>query len=359
MTHGTGEKKPARSGLAIGYVLMHNRRTMSDGFVQPGGSTQGEIRRAGAAIAAGTASQRDEEVVQEWRDCHAYVLNTFQNTLRRWIRDRPYVLVQRLKRLSTVRDKLSTGRSKDVASMHDLAGCRIIFPTVDDLHAYRKEFHKGTRSAHTYVSNGKFDYLANPKATGYRGMHDVFKYNVMRKPGSAWNGLRVEIQYRTQAQHAWATAVEISDLIDGERVKFDRGANIERERLFVLTSEYIARNVEGMKGPLPALTDEEVSEEMRILEGKIGVLGRLRALGARQIEVPNKKNLVLQFTNNELHVLSFNSAKQAMNKRNQVELESPDTDVVYIRAEKPNEVASAFRNYFRDARGFLDLLPRF
>lgn len=359
MTEATGEKKPAQGRFAGSYVVVHNRSTMSDGFVKPGGSTQGEIRRAGEAIAAGASTQRDEEVVQEWRDCHAYVLNTFQNTLRRWIRDPQYVLVQRLKRLSTVRDKLATGRSKDVASMHDLAGCRIIFPNVAHLHKYRDEFHKGTRSAHKYVSAGKFDYLTSPKETGYRGMHDVFKYHVTREPGDAWNGLRVEIQYRTQAQHAWATAVEISDLIDGERVKFDRGANIGRERLFALASEYIARNAEGMRGPLPALTDSEVSEEMRTLEGRIGVLGRLRALGARQIEVPNKKNLVLWFSDNELQVLSFNSAKQAMNKRNLIELESPEADVVYIRAEKPNEVASAFRNYFRDARGFLDLLPSF
>ncbi|MFE1574391.1 RelA/SpoT domain-containing protein [Comamonas odontotermitis] len=330
---------------------------MSDSFVKPGGSSKVEIRRAGDAIAAGSATRRDEEIVQEWRDCHAYVLNTFQGTLRRWIRARPYVLVQRLKRLNTVRDKLATGRAVNVSSMHDLAGCRIIFPSVQELLHFREEFHTGTRSAHEYASAGKFDYLAEPKSTGYRGMHDVFKYQVAAAPGNAWNGLRVEIQYRTLAQHAWATAVEISDLIDNARVKFDRGVNDAREHLFALASEYIARNSEGMRGPLPDLTDEQIEEELLHLENELGVLGRLKALVARQAEVPKSRNLVLRFSGDQLQVLGFNSPKKAMIARNQVELEEPDADVVYIRAEKPNEIVSAFRNYFRDAKGFLDLLP--
>lgn len=327
-------------------------------FTKPGTHTKGEIRRAGEAIAKGVASRADEQVLQEWRDCHAYVLNTFQQTLRRWIRNRPYVLVQRLKRLNTVKDKLRTGRATDVATMNDLAGCRLIFPSVPELISYRDEFHSKSRAEHHYLSGGKFNYLGSPKATGYRGMHDVFRYNVQEPPGEAWNGLRVEIQYRTQAQHAWATAVEISDLIDGERVKFDRGANVERERLFVLASEYIARNAENMKGALPELSDAQVLNELVGLEHKIGVFGRLRALSAGAPVIPKSKNLVLCFSDS-LEIIPFRSGRQALARRNQIELDSPDLDVVYIRAEKPHEVAGAFRNYFRDAQGFLDLLPAF
>lgn len=336
---------------------MHNRWNMIESIVQPGLHSKGAIERAGKAMAECRATENDEKIVQYWRDCHAYVLNTFQGTLRRWIRDDPYVLVQRLKRLNTIRDKLQTGRSKDVASMHDLAGCRIIFPSIEDLRKYRDEFHSKTRAKHEYVSSGKYDYLANPKATGYRGMHDVFRYRVAGPPGDVWNGLRVEIQYRTQAQHAWATAVEISDLIDHARVKFDQGANRERERLFVLASEYIAREVEGMKGYLPAISDAALLFELRSLEAQLGVFSRLRAVSSSQIDIPNSKNLVLVFSD-QLKIDGFRSARQAMVERNNYELLEPEVDVVYIRAEKPSEVANAFRNYFRDARAFISLLPQ-
>lgn len=337
-------------------LIVHNCFPMSEAFVQPGLHSRGAIERAGKAMADQVATEDDEKVVQYWRDCHAYVLNTFQGTMRRWIRDNPYVLVQRLKRLNTVRDKLQTGRAKDVSSMHDLAGCRIIFPTISALAEYRNEFHAKTRAKHEYVSAGKYDYLSYPKDTGYRGRHDVFRYKVDSPPGNSWNGLRVEIQYRTQAQHAWATAVEISDLIDRERVKFDRGANRERERLFVLASEYIARNAEGMKGAVPEISDRQLLSEISSLESQLGVFNKLRALSASQIDVPNSKNLVLVF-GDFLQIQGFRSARQAMDERNSYELFSPDIDVVYIRAEKPSEVANAFRNYFRDAKAFISLLP--
>ena len=335
---------------------MHNRWIMSEAFVKPGLHSKGAIERAGKAMANCCATEDEEKIVQYWRDCHAYVLNTFQSTLRRWIRDNPHVLVQRLKRLNTVRDKLQSGRSKDIASMHDLAGCRIIFPNVKALRTYRDEFHSKTRAQHEYLSRGKYDYLANPKVTGYRGMHDVFKYKVGGPPGDVWNGLRVEIQYRTQAQHAWATAVEISDLIDHARVKFERGAHVERERLFVLASEYIARNEEGMNGAAPELSDAELIYEMGCLEQKLGVFSRLRAVSANQVTVPNSKNLVLTF-NDSLKVEGFRSASMAMAHRNVLELMESESDVVYIRAEKPSEVANAFRNYFRDAKAFISLMP--
>lgn len=356
-TNHSDEKNPARGGARVvdGFPRQ-NRWTMSEAFVKPGSHSKGSIERAGKAMAQCRATEEDERIVQYWRDCHAYVLNTFQGTLRRWIRDSPYVLVQRLKRLNTVRDKLQTGRSKDIASMHDLAGCRIIFPSVHDLHAYRKEFHSKTRAQHEYVSKDRYDYLTNPKPTGYRGMHDVFRYKVGAGPGDAWNGLRVEIQYRTQAQHAWATAVEISDLIDHSRVKFVRGSDLERERLFVLASEHIARNAEGMRGAVPNISDSELLSELQSIEQSLGVFSRLRAVSASEVLVPNSKNLVLTFSD-QLTIDGFRSARQAMEQRNYIELFEPDKDVVYIRAEKPSEVANAFRNYFRDAKAFISLLP--
>lgn len=102
--------------MSGGRLFGNNRWHMSDAFTKPGKYTKGQIERAGKAIAAGRGLAADNKIVQEWRDCHAYVLNTFQNTLRRWIRAEPYVLVQRLKRLNTVKNKLLTGRAKDLAS---------------------------------------------------------------------------------------------------------------------------------------------------------------------------------------------------------------------------------------------------
>ena len=42
--------------------------------------------------------------------------------------------------------------------------------------------------------------------SGYRGVHLIYRYNSDRK--TEYNTLLIEMQLRSQLQHAWATAVE-------------------------------------------------------------------------------------------------------------------------------------------------------
>ena len=50
----------------------------------------------------------------------------------------------------------------------------------------------------------------------------------------------MELQYRTQAQHAWATALEVVSRVTENQPKFDRGDERYME-FFRLASEIIAR----------------------------------------------------------------------------------------------------------------------
>ena len=49
------------------------------------------------------------------------------------------------------------------------------------------------------------DYVENPKDSGYRSIHYVYKYS---SKADKYNGLKIELQIRTKLQHNWATAVE-------------------------------------------------------------------------------------------------------------------------------------------------------
>ncbi|MDX5299682.1 MAG: RelA/SpoT domain-containing protein, partial [Gammaproteobacteria bacterium] len=69
----------------------------------------------------------------------------------------------------------------------------------------------------------KYDYIKRPKSTGYRGIHDVYSYDVNSKNGDKYRGLLIEIQYRTLVQHAWATAVEVIGFITENQPKFQQG----------------------------------------------------------------------------------------------------------------------------------------
>lgn len=195
------------------------------------------VKKAGRAISDGAATQDDFDLVDRWRASHGYVINTFQVWIKRHIARKGYNVefAQRLKRRNTVVDKLKRKNSSgdllisDVSAMHDFAGYRMIFDNIQELNEFRAYMHsssvmKNVKHTLRYPAE-KYDYIVHPKSTGYRGIHDVYRHlprGSEREEGKKpWDNLLVEIQYRTRAQHAWATAVEISDLVDGERTKFE------------------------------------------------------------------------------------------------------------------------------------------
>jgi ppGpp synthetase/RelA/SpoT-type nucleotidyltranferase len=214
----------------------------STGWVKPEFSKK-RVRKAGQRIRAGTATEEDWKVLDNWRRAHAYVLNTFQMRLRstrkRFGSD--VQVAQRHKRLPTIIDKLTREPGMQLDRMHDIAGCRAILPDIKSLERFRKIF-LDTRSKHRHINanDDRYNYIKRPKDSGYRGIHDVFETILESKSGSVWNGLRVEVQFRTRYQHAWATAVETVDLLNGERAKFGQ-ASPQLQRFFKVASELIAR----------------------------------------------------------------------------------------------------------------------
>ncbi len=142
-------------------------------FVAPGGYTKGELDRAGERIRAGQASPGDLPMLDNWRASHLYVINTFQAALRarrtRFPKGNLVTIAQRLKRRPTIIDKLSREPGMSLSRMHDIAGCRLIFADVTTL----QEFRKGvlsSRARHELVGGvDRYDYLRNPKQSGYRG----------------------------------------------------------------------------------------------------------------------------------------------------------------------------------------------
>ena len=70
------------------------------------------------------------------------------------------------------------------------------------------------------------DYIEKPQKSGYRGIHLVFEfYNVpvSNENDQYWKSLQIEMQIRTELQHAWATGVEIVSVMRGENLKAGQG----------------------------------------------------------------------------------------------------------------------------------------
>lgn len=325
----------------------------SNGY--PGGS-KSRVNLAGDHIRAGTPTFEDILIVDKWRAAHRAVLNTFQAILRSRTRHTGVTVAQRHKRQRTIYDKLSRFPKMQLSRMDDIAGCRLIFQDIESLYAFRTNFHKARFNHKRRNELDKYDYIRQPKATGYRGIHDVYEYHVNSEVGRRLAGLFVEIQYRTLVQHAWATAVEVIGFITESQPKFQQGDK-RYETAMALASEILARAFEASVGPFPELDDRGVVRRFLALDNELGLMKMLRGLNAADKAVTEKRNAILIFSGaQDLEVRSYRDATDALRALFELEKGRPDLDVVLVRADTSEEIRLAFKNYFSDARDFIRLV---
>jgi putative GTP pyrophosphokinase len=300
---------------------------------------------------------RDEyNVLENWRTSHGAVLNTAQAWLRRLEKGQKPVVGQRLKRFNTIVDKLATKRSRDLSTMHDIAGVRLIFRNEQELRQFRTRMDT-SRAKHTRThERSRFDYIAAPKETGYRGVHDVFERRVApANHPSAWDGLKFEVQLRTAVQHAWATAVEVYDSVQEARFKFE-GSNEAAYQQFLLISEMFARIHENNMSCLPDHEDVDLVKQCVELENETGMIEMFRNLSTAQTFDVLKQNSILQrLTDGRLRVWTFRNFSEAVRAISEVESRDETTNAVLVAAKTPQHIREAFRNYFDDTSDFVSL----
>jgi putative GTP pyrophosphokinase len=236
---------------------------------------EGAINRAGDAIRDGALTDELRAALDSWRAAHKHVLNSFQSILRnrtkRGAGQQKIFVAQRLKRRVTIVDKLYREPSMQLARMDDVAGCRLIFPSIAALNKVREGMHDAQFKHKRKNAFDKYDYIKGPKITGYRGIHDIYEYVSQSKEGKPFSGLLIELQYRTYYQHAWATAVEVVTRVTENQPKFDRGDERYKE-FFRLASEMIARIFEDTTSCYPAISDQELVRSFREINSEIHLL---------------------------------------------------------------------------------------
>ena len=321
----------------------------------PGGSKT-RVSRAGASVRNNTADLDDLLVIEEWRAAHRAVLNTFQAILRNRTAFTNITVAQRHKRKSTIFDKLLRLPGMQLARMDDVAGCRLIFSDMDSLYKFRATFHKARFHHKLKNEIDKYDYIKTPKDTGYRGIHDVYSYDVNSESGQHLKGLLVEIQYRTEVQHAWATAVEVIGFITVNQPKFEKGDN-RYQHAMALASEIMARVYEDANGPFPEKSNIDLVKEFLTIDNELDLLAMLQGLNMADAAVTENRNAILIFhESSELEVRTYRSSTEALSSLFELEKEMPDIDIVLVKADTSEEVRFAFKNYFSDAQDFIRLV---
>ena len=328
---------------------------MEEKLKYPGGS-KSRVNKAGDNLKKHIGTDEDNSVFDEWRSAHRFVLNTFQAMLRTKIKGTDISFAQRHKRKKTIIDKLSRLPGMQLSRMDDIAGCRLIFQDIDALYRFRESFHNSSFDHKLRNEQDKYDYIKGPKATGYRGIHDIYIYDVRSSRNEELAGLQIEIQYRTLIQHYWATANEIIGFITESQPKFERGDK-RYQTAMAYASEILARVHETKAGPYSEMPDKAIVDNFQKLNKELGLLTMLKRMNSQNIELGKKKNTILIYNESEeLHIKTYRDSGDAIKALFRLEKEYPNFDIVLVKADKEADIRMAFKNYFNDAKEFINLL---
>lgn len=328
--------------------------------------SKSEINKAGSIIADQSSSKKDRDnaliILNNWRAAHAYPLQVICSNLR--LRNPDAIVVQRLKRLDSITGKIERFPDMSLYRMQDLGGCRVIVDTIDQVYEAANKY-KNSRIRH--ILKREYDYIQNPKTSGYRSYHMVYQFQSDKKETYNKNML-IEIQFRTKLQHIWATAVEMMGIYTKSQLKASMGDK-DILRFFVLISSVLGK-MENM--PICPNTNDDYNiliSEIRQIDNKLNLVSRLSALSVAINHTNANKSmkgkgyyvLILNYKDKLLKVRGFSPTQIELATKvyNNIEAtNNPNVDVVLVSATSFDSLKAAYPNYFTDISQFVDMMRR-
>lgn len=208
------------------------------------------------------------------------------------------------------------------------------------------------------------DYIASPKISGYRGVHLVFRYQTNKEDKTGYNGLRIEMQLRTQLQHTWATAVETFEAFMGEKFKSSQGAQ-EWLDFFALVASAFA--LKEKQVPLPEhaeMTKAELAQKIKQQadELQVGLIMKSFSLAANNLapRYRQKGGLALMIFDSVTKSANvtvypkdkYELAYEAYIREEQRSSQENTRQVVLVKMDSIQKLEKAYPNYFARLKDF-------
>ena len=184
----------------------------------------------------------DCELIESWRERHAGPLRNTNANLRHYVRphsNEGVSVTQRLKKFSTILDKLDRYPTMRLTAMEDIGGVRAVLPGQAMADEVARKLRKNWK-VHRYR-----DYVRKPKDSGYRALHLI----VVKQ------GVKIEVQLRTYLQDFWANQVEHDSR--SLRVDYKSGKGRDAVHAYYVAVSQLLEMREASKEP-PASFSEEL-----------------------------------------------------------------------------------------------------
>lgn len=351
--------------------------------------SKSRVNKAGREIRLGCSGETREEeieIIQNYRETHLYPLMLIKNHIFQWSRkvDKKSIVARRLKRLPTILDKLERptldGKSANaiqLTRMHDIGGCRAIVANLSNL----KELHKAltkSKSIHKIIKT--YDYLS-PKDSGYSGIHIIYSCFNESEEKNEWSKTKIEVQLRTELQHAWATSLEIIDTLENINLKTSLTGHEDLREFFKLSGQLVAHEEKACE-----LSDTEktkIRKRLKELENQLTIIAKLGKYNLAIQMVTSTQKLPRRVQKHQgLFLVNMSVPKKVKGKKNEMNISveltgfSPkDTEMalselaksegdknimisVLISAGDARSLKKAYPNYFGSTQVFQKFIKK-
>lgn len=333
--------------------------------------SRNQINKAGEILI--TSSDREEvnrviDIINDWRKLHLPVLDNLYNTIFAILKKENiqiHFVSRRLKRLSSIQNKLDRNPEMRLGGLQDIGGLRIVVSTMNILNKVLCILENNIPE-HFGLTKSPVNYIDTPKKTsGYRSVHFIYKF---KSENPDLDGMKIELQLRTNLQHSWAMAVETAELITKTALKASQGEN-EWLNFFKLVSSLFA-----LKEKTPILTEhiengysrKDLLRQLYKLNGDFNIVDTLKALNVSNYHSTqeNHKNgyyvLNINFIQKTVSIKTFPKDKEgeaaaafsALEKK----VEERKNAVVLVSVPKIQQLQEAYPSYFLDTNNFIETI---
>lgn len=328
-----------------------------------------KISKAGNILL--TSTDRNEvnqaiDIINDWRTLHLPALDELQNSLLKLLKDNKIRILsvsRRLKRLSSIINKLDRNPKSKLGTMQDIGGLRIVVSTMDTLNKALNLILNNVPDNFEFTKL-PVNYIVRPKDdSGYRSIHFIYKFH---SENTDIDGMKIELQLRTKLQHSWAMAVETAELITGTALKSSQG---EEEWL---TFFKVISSLFAIKEKTPIMEEHKnLGVDMKYLMKKLYQMDKrynfndtLKALRITSsfAKQDNYKDgyyiMSINFETKRVNIKAFPKENEegasALYSRLEKNFDNNRNAVVLVSVPKMQQLQEAYPSYFLNTKVFLN-----
>lgn len=326
-----------------------------------------QINKAGDILIS--SSNKEEvnrviEIINDWRTLHLPALDELQNAIVSIFekeRIQVHLVSRRLKRLSSIQNKLDRNPNMKLGGLQDIGGLRIVVSSMSVLDKALLILEKNIPK-HFELTKPPMNYVLKPKDSGYRSIHFIYKY---QSENSDIDGMKVELQLRTKLQHSWAMAVETAELITKTALKASQG-KAEWLTFFKIVSSIFALK-EGTcilsEHREKNYTRNNLKQQLLLLNKDNHFVDTLKALNVSNIHSEKEKHrngyylLNMDFVKKTVAIRAFPKDREkeasALYSESEKNIDDGKNAVVLVSVPQMRKLQEAYPSYFLDTNNFI------